>query len=143
MQSASDISRGSRFVWANAEGSVRTAAKKIPSRIIASRDWAIGFNSSNKPDRCAGTNSRSVVIHHSHPGISRGCRSFQTIRDGSPFTAFRGRFDHDQFRSGLVAPVQLCVQRTGESFGIVRDDADTRETGGGWNAGVGEDVGDP
>src|ERR1041384_3098603 len=52
---------------------------------------------------------------------STGCRPVQTVRNGPPFTGFRHRFHHDQLGAGLVAAMQLGVERPRERFSVVRD----------------------
>jgi hypothetical protein len=87
----------------------------------------------------------SFVIRHwlfdiSHSERSRHGRSFQTIRNGSPFMGFGEGFDDYEFRAGFVALMQLGINGAGEGIGIVWDDGNAAIAGSRRNAGVGDNV---
>jgi hypothetical protein len=67
-------------------------------------------------------------------------RSFQTVRNGKPFTAFGQGFDDDQLGPGFVALVQFGVNCPREGLGVVRNDADAGKRFPGWDTGVGNDM---
>jgi len=83
---------------------------------------------------------RDWLFDISHSERSRHGRSFQTIRNGSPFMGFGEGFDDYEVRAGFVALMQLGINSAGEGIGIVRDDGNAAKSGSRRNAGVGDNV---
>src|SRR5579859_7259992 len=67
--------------------------------------------------------------------LPRGC-PVQTVGNRPPFGHVGQRFHDDQFRSGLVALMELAVQRASKGLRIVGDDRHASKTFARWHAGM-------